>query len=177
MTTFKRKGQSTQPCHGCGSTEPHWTGRVCDACAKAIKGYADIQAERAAAPDTVVMLGKERSYGLPHLHKTGSTLRDAVQNGFLLLQNALSTPVAGYAEHQGRIFNPRNDYRESDWDVRIRIRADHAKTLGDTYDAVRSAIDYAYADGHDNGRRLLMNLAAGTITNDEFNNQAARLGN
>lgn len=176
LAQVKRKGQSTLPCHGCGSTDAHWTGRVCHSCAHAIKRYAEITAERAAVPESVVMLGKERAYALPHIFKAPKIVVDVIQSGFLDLQNYLSTTVEGYPAPQGRIFNAKDEYRESDWDMRVRIRSDHAKTLGETYSAVQHAITQAYADGHDTGRRLLLSLASGAITNDEFNNSAARVG-
>lgn len=171
-----RKGVSKQPCHGCGSTDEHWTGQVCDECARSIKGYKELMAQRAADTSTVLMKGKEVAYALPHISNCGTEASRAVQSGFLALQNALSVPSTW---HEGiakeRIFDPRNTYRESDWDMQVRIKPEHAKALGGTYGAVCDAISGAYKAGHSAGRNLLNQLASGQITADEYNNKALRI--
>lgn len=174
---IKRKGQSTKPCHGCGSTSPHWSDRVCDNCAKAIKSFNEIEAQRKAAPDTAVMWGKEREYALPYLPHVRHASPEPIAAGFLQLQRALSTP-ADYQSAMENIFNfsrPVDSSRQHEWRCAVRIRKDHAAVLGSTYEAVSTALDRAYAEGHAAGRNLLSSLASGRITPDEFNNAAARL--
>jgi hypothetical protein len=166
---------SKQPCHGCGSTDEHWTGQVCDECATAIRGYKELMAQRISDKATVLMKGKEREYALPHIqHCKDDKL---IKHGFLALQNALSVPATwreGLTDQ--RIFKPSpTEYRPSDWDTLVRIRPEHAHALGETYEAVRQAIERAYKDGHQAGRDLLSQLAGGHITADEYNDKALRL--
>lgn len=177
---MSRPGRSTQPCHGCGSTLPHLTGRVCDTCAQALVEHSQIMAQRAAMKDAVVMASKEREYALPRLEHTPD-LRDErgsphypIQEGFLELTRALSTSCQ-YTSSAPLIFKPApNEYAPNNWRTYVRINPDHAKVLGDTYEAVRVALEHAYRKGHADGRNLLGQLASGQITEDEFNDCAIR---
>lgn len=174
-----RPGRSTQPCHGCGSSQMHRTGRVCDECAAAIRGYADIMAQRAAVKDAVIMVSKERSYALPHLRHAQRPQGggdEPIAAGFLEIEQALSTPVEGYHSGAPKIFDfaAEKSSRQGDWDCYVRINPDHAHAIGRTYEAVRIALLHAYSDGFHSGRDLLNQLARGDITADEFNTVAAR---
>lgn len=175
FTPHKRKGQSTKPCHGCGSTLPHWSDQVCDQCATAIKGYNTIMAERAAAGDMVEMIAKERSYALPHMFKCPDDQRKEIQESILKLTNALSTPAVGvWTSGKAHIFDFKGQYGSSDFSTVVRIRPEHAQALGTLYEAMRQGFELAYQSGYGDGRNLLMGLASGKITSDEFNDKAAR---
>lgn len=177
---MSKPGRSTQPCHGCGSTLPHRTGSVCDTCAKALREHRQIMEQRAAVKDAVVMVSKEREYALPRLSHIPSVYNQhgnstyPIQGGFLSLANALSTPCA-YDSSAPLIFRPApTDYAPREWATYVRINPDHAKVLGDTYEAVRVALEHAYSKGHTEGRNLLGQLASGKITEDKFNDCAIR---
>jgi ribosomal protein L34E len=179
MSTHKRKGQSTQPCHGCGSTLPHWSNAVCDVCSTAIRGYNSIMAERAAVGDMVEMLSKERSYALPSVgYFCSSAVRDAIQKRVLQLTQWLSVPSESNA-HQGtkqifRFSGHGASSAEHEWRTVVRIRPEHAEALGELHEAIGTAIHEAHKAGHESGRNLLNSLASGEITSDQFNNTAIR---
>lgn len=173
-----RPGRSNQPCHGCGSTQTHFTGQVCDDCAKALREHREIMVQRAAVKDAVVMSSKEREYALPRLSHLPSNRDNAnpypIQGGFLKLVGFLSTE-APYDSSAPQIFRkPPKDTSYEEWRTNVRINPDHAKVLGDTYEAVRVALEHAYSTGHADGKNLLGQLAAGHMTADEFNNKAIR---
>lgn len=173
-----RPGRSNQPCHGCGSTVTHFTGQVCDECAKALREHREIMAQRAAVKDAVVMSSKEREYALPRLSHLPSKFGDPdpypIQGGFLKLVGFLSTK-APYDISAPQIFRkpPGHAYHE-EWRCSVLINPEHAKVLGDTYEAVRVGLEQAYAEGHSRGKNLLGQLSAGEITSDEFNSRALR---
>lgn len=171
-----RPGRSNQPCHGCGSTQTHFTGQVCDNCKAALREHKEIMVQRAAVKDAVVMQSKERSHAMPRLsHQPWRELGDdPIQSGFLALVGFLST-AAAYDSSAPQIFKkPSKDTGYEEWRCSVRINPDHAKVLGDTYEAVRSGLEYAYAQGHARGKDLLGQLAAGHMTADEFNDRAIR---
>lgn len=175
---MSRPGRSTLPCHGCGSTLAHFTGQVCDDCAKALREHREIMAQRAATKDAVVMQSKERSYALPRLPhlppRPADELDYPIQSGFLKLVEALSVK-APYDQSAPQIFKkPPNDSSYEEWRTTVLINPDHAKVIGNTYEAVRVAINHAYSVGHADGKNLLGQLASGRITADEFNDRAIR---
>lgn len=179
MSTFKRKGQSTKPCHGCGSTLPHWSDHVCDECAKAIKGYKTIMEERAAAGDMVDMLSKERYYALPSIgYACDSEIRDLIKRRVHQLTQWLSVPsetVSSYGLPQIFRFGGSGASKdEHQWQTVVRIRPEYAEAIGELYQAIGTALDQAEKRGHQEGRSLLLSLAGGHITTDEFNDKAIR---
>lgn len=172
---MSRKGISEQPCHGCGKAIPHRTGSVCQYCADAIQGYNLIMAERKATPDTVVMYSKQVAHALPYID-VDVEQRAAIQTGFMKIVGMVSTP-AGYDSKAPSIFDyskQNSSVNLYDWNDYVRIRADHAKLIGDTYSAIDAAVRYAYANGHRRGRDLLSQLASGQITSDQYNTTATR---
>lgn len=178
-TTYKSKGQSTQPCHGCGSTLPHWSNAVCDECAAAIKGYHAIMAERAAVGDMVEMLSKERSYALPSIGYFCSTdVREMIQRRVLQLTQWLSVPSQSWANKDMkqifRFSGSGASSSEHEWSTVVRIRPEHAEAIGELHEAIGIAINEAHKNGHEAGRNLLLGLAGGHITSDQFNDKAVR---
>lgn len=178
-TTYKRRGQSTQPCHGCGSTLPHWSNAVCDVCAAAIKGYNTIMTERAAVGDMVEMVSKERSYALPSIGYTcSSTVRDVIQKRVLQLAQWLSAPsqsfVSGEMKQIFRFSGSGANSAQHEWRTVVRIRPEHAEAIGELHEAIGIAINEAHKNGHEAGRNLLLGLAGGHITSDQFNDKAVR---
>ena len=174
---MSKPGHSKLPCHGCGSTLTHRTGQVCDDCRAALREHREIMAQRAATKGAVVMLSKERAYALPRLpHLPGRGFGDEppIQTGFLALVAALSTKAA-YDSGAPQIFRkPPKDTSLEEWRTNVLINPDHAKVLGDTYEAIRVSLEHAYAKGHAEGRNLLGQLASGQITADQFNDTAIR---
>lgn len=175
-TQPKRRGTSTKPCHGCGSTDMHWTNQVCDECAQALREHAEMVKRRDECPDTVVMMGKAQAHALPWIPKLDSEQCKPIQAGFHALQEAMSEQC-GYAPYSiPRIFPTlRASSSSNDWNQTVRIRPDVAAALGSTYKAVADAVAAAHKKGHEEGRNLLAQLASGQITTDDFNNTAARV--
>lgn len=95
--------------------------------------------------------------------------------GFFGLTKALSTP-ADWASSVPEIFSYQSyESGSRDWVSPVAIKKEHGELLGVTYNAVREALDGIYKKGHQDGRNLLNSLVSGTITEDEFNNRAARI--
>lgn len=178
---MRRAGISNKPCHGCGLAIPHATDSVCQFCRDKLTGYDRIMRERAAVPDTIIMVSKSVARSLPYLPRLGAFndrgSRDDIQQGFLGIVGALSTP-ASLIDGAPSIFefngNPSVELPH-EFRCGVRIRRDHGELIGMTYSAVKTAIELAYIDGHRRGRNLLNQLASGEITSDQFNNTAARV--
>lgn len=172
---MKRRGQSTLPCHGCGSTLPHWTGQVCDECAKALREHKAYKEQEAADTDTVLMTGKQQDYALPHIRHEShdSSIRKPLHALMLKLSMPASWP---HPKPVGRVFTPllNTSGHISEWDTTVRIRPDHAQLLDEILQAAIKLSEHAYAEGHRDGKSLLAQLASGEITADEFNDTALR---
>lgn len=174
---MRRAGYTNKPCPACGVTILHPVGGICEFCRDKLKHYDQIMAERAATPDTVVMVAKEREHALPYISVGAGDATREVQQGFLRLIAHTSTET-GRVDGAERIFPVEMYYSGSssahEWNCYVRIRPDHAATIRDTYKAVMKLAQSAYAEGHSRGRSLLAQLASGEMTSDKFNETVLR---
>lgn len=187
------RGATYDPCPGCGEPKLRPKLRVCDVCDATLKAARRARAERAeAGEDTPVPhVMQERAYALPWLRGPRET-SDRVRDAFFRLGQLLSEatdervpmmpPDAEHNYHWTDFdrwavwpFSRTEGRSGGDWQVTRLMRPSIAGALREAYAA---AIDNANAvekQGHAEGRALLLSLAAGTLTADEFNDRAARM--
>lgn len=182
------RGHVHAPCPGCGVECVYPKGGVCDDCRGALKKWHTQEAERAAKADERVYYTKERDYGFPHLsheveRREGVERRYAIREPLLRLHALVSRPLDGgtpwkaleargddaYTYTRGDSFGAR------DWTITRLFPVAVADALRDLYAGIEDSLENAYAQGHAKGRSLLLGLASGDLTSDEFNDEAARL--
>ena len=181
----RRTGYTSAPCHGCGASGLRPKDGVCQTCAGQLKAYANIVASQAESSERRVFVMKERSYALPYLQHeprrfdASDPIRGPLHKLSMLLSEPSTTWVKSYADGVGYIDDAylwsygKNDSR-SDWAVHRSMNPVVASVLRELQVAIRDGLKAAYADGAEQGRSLLMGLADGSITSDEFNDRAAR---
>jgi hypothetical protein len=188
------RGYTLDPCPGCGeggALKMRKRDGVCEACADAISKWRKLQAERAAKPDAVPHVLNERAHGLPYLEHEddlrprdfhNERAREPIRYAFWELSWHLSEPTTGDGSKWNtsdlpRVF-PRTNARGFDRDEWPMVRDMNPKVanlIGTAYAEVRISLVNAYRKGVQDGRNLLLSLAEGGITNDEFNSRAARM--
>lgn len=184
------RGRTYDPCHCCGNSTLRPKDRICDECQRTFNFAKDREKELATLTDQAPLpyYVKERYYALPYLRRGGDPGRD-VQEAF----HDLSVLVSSVTQDSPPLIpatkrepcasrDPKfalwefeaSEHRQHEWECVRAFSPPIAAAIRVAYSAVRAAVEYAYKDGHDDGRRLLMQLAAGEITADNFNEAAAR---
>lgn len=160
-----RRGYTHKPCHGCGTVDLHPTDGVCFTCSRALRTYQRIMEEAKDIPEV--------THGIPQAAHFLPYLRAEKDNSLRTEFHKLSQLVSKPAGVGSRTFLWSNEY--VDWAEYRVFPSDVAQSLSDLFKEVKVALERAYAQGQEHGRNLLMQLASGGITNDAFNDSAARL--
>lgn len=167
-----RAGYTKAPCHGCGSTFGRPKDGLCQDCSQVLREAKAAQAARAEAlsRSTGVYRTTQRGYAMPYVqHDSDSKIR----NPLLEISKRLSVHVPWNSAHDPQplwLGKQRYDFEEY-----REFEAGTAELLRQLWAAIQAALNNAHADGAESGRNLLMGLASGKITNDEFNTTAARM--
>lgn len=173
------RGCTKDPCPGCGSTGLRKKDRVCQACADKLEHFDDLEKAAKERGEIKPFVLKERAYALPYLHhiKDDKELKEKFWN----LSMLLSTPTKEHAPYDERnplqwwVFKPTNSMSGYDWKITRLMDAAVATTMSEIYSGVAKGLHEAHAKGFAEGRNLLMSLASGNLTTDEFNDRAARI--
>lgn len=190
MTDYRPRrasaGCTLEPCEGCGNPEHRKKHTLCSACKRKMEKFEQLQNEalvrgaEGARPFNM----KEQAYALPYLPHLKDC--DALQQAFFDLSMLLSLPTdmpppeevwRGDEEaRQRHTLWPIGDGRRAhDWTCTRLMDPPVAEKMRTIYALVQSGLKEAHASGAAEGKNLLMSLASGSITNDEFNTRAARL--
>lgn len=184
---IRRAGYTSAPCHGCGSTEPHLKDKVCSSCAKQLKTYAQIVDAQAAGEERKIMAMPERDYAIPYMRheisgpNSESPIRGPLHGLAMLLSEPTTERISTYDNDKGHyiddafLWDHRDSRSRHEWLTFRAINPVAARLLRELQVAIRDGLDAAHKKGSSTGRNLLLSLADGTITNDEFNERAARL--
>lgn len=179
---MSRPGFTKAPCHGCGSTFGRPKDALCQYCRTSFDLAKRLEKDVGDNPDRVVLDAKERSYAMPTINMPGAS-RDAVRKAFHDLALLISQPTTEHAYLReaagidGGALWPfrRYESRSGDWKLSRTFDRRTAEALHAVYAAVQEGAEAARAEGHKAGTNLLMQLAAGEITSDSFNERAARM--
>jgi hypothetical protein len=180
-----RRGYTDKPCHGCGTTEVHHRDKLCSSCQKKIEAFDAIQREAAArgAEGARPFSLKERAHSLPYFHHMSSEMCREMQEAFWELSWILSIPTdmklpnpvnPTDEQRQDRALWPLSD-RDYDWQCIRLMDLPTAKAIRRVCQLVIGGLEKAHQNGVAEGKNLLLSLASGNITNDEFNSKAARM--
>lgn len=158
---------------------------VCNECRATLDIGRQLKEERRQSTHAAMIM-REVPHALPYLRKAPSSNCGKVQAAFWRLSMLLSRPTDETADMNhgpserlgsspGYLYLWRDRHDGHSWAVTRVIDRATADALGDAYEAVKRMAEAAYADGHADGRNLLMQLASGDLTPDQFNERAARL--
>jgi hypothetical protein len=179
------RGWTVEPCPGCGKDHKRKKEKVCDECENAIAKWNAHVANQAELGEEKPYIMNGRSHALPYIQYEGEGRqyghpdREPLRSRFFELSMLLSTPSdATYQDKPERLWpheRMKTTYRMDDYNVYRNMKPVIAKLLGDLYFEVNETVQTAHAKGVAEGKNLLLSLAGGHITNDEFNKEAARL--
>lgn len=189
------RGHTYDPCPGCGGGPTSYMGRpkdrVCDVCREALDKWAAYKANASAKADERVYVTQERDYGFPHIshevetrdaqgHRLGYGIRSPLHALHMLLSSPLAEPT-DWQEIKARgdeayTYRPSRDSGYgSGFATYRRFPVAVAEVLRELHAGIMDSMAHAHAQGANAGRNLLLSLASGRITNDQFNESAARL--
>jgi hypothetical protein len=171
---YTPRGTTWDPCHACGDEGNRPKNSVCGKCRSIFERALRREAEVAAAGEDVIVRSCERAYAMPYLrHETARgdpSGENPIRKPMLRLSEVISEPAIHATDAQDLWGDGRYD-----WVTYRRMPRAAFEAMRDAYDAIGKALTAAHREGHREGRDLLLQLAAGEITNDEFNDRAARL--
>lgn len=174
-----RTKTTRKPCPGCGAaTHPRPAESVCDQCQSDLALAAKVhkQAEKASV-ETISI--PEQSHWLPHIYHAPHTFGepDAIQRQILNLLTIIgkaSTP----SRHTKAVVHEwrRRQSSHGEWRTFnspcFEVPTGTQACMQSLYEAIATATEHAYAEGHRKGRQLLIGLATGELTVDELNKRA-----
>jgi hypothetical protein len=179
------RGWTVDPCPGCGKDHKRPKDKVCDVCEDAITKWNAHVANQAELGEEKPYAMNARAHSLPYIQFEGEgrayghSDREPLRSRFFELSMLLSTPSdATWTDKPERLWpneRMKATYRMDDYLVYRNMKPAIAKLLGDLYFEVGDAVQMAHRKGVEEGKNLLLSLASGHITNDEFNTKAARL--
>lgn len=175
------RGSTVEPCPGCGGDTVRKKDKVCGACAEKIEKWESYQASQSKLGETTAYAMNERAYALPYVpyetegRETSS--RDPIRERFFDLSMLMSSPSEATYKDKPPSLWPHEQLNASrnEWRIYRDIKPEIARLLGELFYEVAITTTSAYRKGVSDGKNLLLSLASGKITNDEFNNTAARL--
>jgi len=160
-----------KPCPGCGEVNPYRKpDKICDACHNRLLLADKLQAEmeKVEHGETLAYLG-ERSYWNQRIRfdDSDNSLRSLLHQ-LLMLTKRHQVERSPYAPTGilGKI--------DQAGSVGIIIRKDIAETITALRNQIDASLNDAYRDGFHDGHKLLMRLAEGNISVNEFEDKIAK---
>lgn len=182
-------GRTRKPCPGCGEVcQNRAADDVCSDCRLSFDALATLRKEIDRAIDNGYAM-PVKLHGAKHWQPWICSDCDEVQDLFLKLCRAIGvrawyrTERWGYAhsamaierDTEGLKFDQKRSGRSERPDEQYLIPVGAVSILPELYRAIGDLADQQYLRGHQEGRDLLMSLQAGSITVDDFNNQAIKI--
>jgi hypothetical protein len=194
-----RKGWSDKPCPGCGEPGFETSKGICGGC---ITLLGEARRARAAAlvnPEEIVYATPSYIYGYYHRgsghYETHSQhykdlLRKLMEQLFKVLGKEAPANTKGYYNRNPATGEPfpmlfDNPYRDgaraskeraedttSRTRERLIFRPEVADVIRELDQAIRRLVEASYEDGYIDGQSLLMQLAAGSISIEDFNKKS-----
>lgn len=164
------KGITRQPCHGCGTTSPHAAGSLCPVCRQKLEDLDRIKTDGAAYLATLGSVDlPTRPYDLPYLpgdDEPHYPLRTAVMR---LLHQIASRPDVPTPRYNNLRFIPRHlrdGYRPGA--AQGIMSEGVAEAFAELYGQIAEAMKRARAEGFTDGSHFLRRLAAGDVSESDF---------
>jgi hypothetical protein len=182
---YTPRGSTRKPCHGCGQAKLHAINEVCTDCYLKLQRYeelvAAVEAASAGRKQRHVQQGGP-TYYLPPSVPSGPFSRhdgprEALQAAMLALAEAAGEmdrrPGAQHLAHEfgtPRLWTAREAQRYDWYHGARRLYSPEAAAAFDALDqAIRTALNAAWAEGRNYGSSLVMQLAGGSVSVEDFN--------
>jgi len=165
-------GRITKPCPACKTTDHHRQAvdGICSHCEQELAWAVRERARQAVlAPDEITVVTPKVDYAIPsYMPRLGSSPelhnRDRLKRAMHAVIQAVSRPAQAW-QHGGR----RLPQGFTEWAEGRVMPVAVADAIDELDQSIRVVIDDVGAGSLQQGQNLLMNLAAGAITMDTFN--------
>lgn len=173
------------PCPGCGMPDLYRSSdKVCEACARLLKQARTINDWIERGGDKKVELVRVPAENCPHFYpglymglpSWSCEDRRPLRAAMVRLINLVSEPLKSDCWHEDGAMLTNPGFKEK-WEGARELRsmdAQVAQTIRDLYDAIALALVSTYNGAKREGQNVLLNLAAGHISIDDFNEQQLR---
>lgn len=179
--------RTTKPCPGCGTIDScRSADSVCDSCTRKLAFYDELMARQAEQVEDkrncVVVAVPWADHGYPSIpHSTSSfgddkpTAKENLQNRVRTLALELSEAAPGTRSQESYALATCGKL-EFNWRDPLRLMLPGvAECLRTIYDSAHAIAEEAYAEGHRDGRSLLMQLRDGKLTPDEVEERISKV--
>ena len=156
-----------KPCPGCGENNYRPTDDVCSTCRRTLDRARDFSDLQKSLPDGIVIVEyAPRAYWNEHIYTNGDMdkrLGSKIMEKFFDLAVACSTPTNNHnAEFEllGKMSSGSREWAQMQRAVAVQIR--------DLYKLIQQALKNQYEAGKQDGHNLLMRLAQGDLSANEW---------
>lgn len=167
--------RTRKPCPGCHEERDRNSDEVCEDCKKLLQEAIDARARKNRRADTEIVGVPFAAHGFPYIHRIGSDLNTEVRESFFALAELLGSEITE------RFFGAKTSMVDLSED-RFNNSSPHpwylpkglAAITTRLYAAITRGAEVAYEEGKTEGHQLIVGLATGRTSIDEFN--AATVG-
>lgn len=163
---------TSKPCPGCGE-KPVFrrdSEKVCDTCQQLIEEAQTARARKSRRADVELVRVPFAAYAFPGMSNVWDVPRDTIHGNLFALVELLGSPHTGawvqadadlvdYSEDRFNRSSPRNWY----------LPKGFAAIVAQLYQAICDGTDYAFQKGNQKGHSLIVGLASGRTSIDDFN--------
>lgn len=164
--------RTRKPCPGCH--EEPVLGRdsesVCNDCKKLLQEAIDARARKNRRADTELVGVPFAAHGFPYIVRLGTDLNDEVRDAFFALCELLGSQVQGiFVSTNASIVDLSEDRFNHASPRAWYLPKGLAAITTRLYDAIIRGSEAAYETGRSEGHQLLIGLATGRTSIDQFN--------
>ena len=165
-------GQTKKPCEGCGET-PEWmrtAGEVCADCKRLMEDGRKYR-EMAKRKGVVHRYMEHQHYAMPMIHHSTRRGDERADDSFTKAFYDLVFLIAGPGRRDLHCSKPLVSMpaRRESGQINITLSTKVAGCLDTLYGSANQMVQNAHENGHDEGQRLLLGLADGSLSIDKFN--------
>lgn len=165
-----RKGFTSKPCEGCGSTRGRQVGKVCHDCETLLNEARERREALKATPTLAAFFHAPVRHWNPIYYPPGGALNDALQQAFVDLIWLVSEPAPKDGTHYSGKWQYvlRQDSQHESGAERRLMREDVRNALHTLDEVIVRALAAAKQEGHREGSDLLQQLHRGKLGLVEF---------
>ena len=173
-----KKGQTRKPCPGCGSVYWRDADKVCANCAVLIKEAlaAREKVKQETDADGYVNILIPRRFKLPWYNDYDRDVRNGIEQAFYDLALQLGRKTVSYSHPMPVLYGQELGYEDSH---RSEVRNMEKSVVDLLKNLAVRTVAYAsdcFNAGKRAGSSLLLNLAGGNVSVDDFNDESRKCG-
>ncbi len=175
-------GRVTKPCPACKGTEyPRSADGICSECERIIR-WAKMRQEDDAKKngEEISVMTKEVHYALPRYFAGHGRVPHAIEEKLSRALHVLIMTMARKGGSHNASLQvpewPKGRDGSWEWKVPMIMRKDQAEAINALDKAFREFIASLSDESYEEGRNLLLSIAAGKLSMDELNNEHTKKG-